>query len=96
VLPQVLPDRWKVPKSRITGWALVANVAGDIVLDLRVGGTSICGATPPTLTGAASATGVPDATWTTEFAEGTYIDLVVVSYATLQKVEINLDFERVR
>jgi hypothetical protein len=94
-LPQTLPDKLTLPACKLKSWKLESDVAGDISLDITKNGTSIVGATPPTLVGASTNSGAVGSDWTVDFANGDDMYFVASGVATLTKVCIAIEAVRV-
>jgi hypothetical protein len=87
----------------ITGATLLANVAGNLVIDIwkapfasfpPVLGNSIVSATPPTLSAAASSKNTTLTGWTTAIAAGDILRFNVNSAATISRFTLSLTVSR--
>jgi hypothetical protein len=82
----------------LEGWALYADTAGSVVVDLLApvppaawpAVTSVCGGAPPTLAGAQQARSEALAGWTTPLARGSVLRVAVTSASTVQLVTLTL------
>lgn len=81
----------------ITGWTLMADQSGSVVVDVKKSTysgfpttTSICGATPPTLATAQKAQLLSLSGWTTTVSTGDVLEFVVNSVTTVQRITISL------
>ena len=82
----------------LEGWALYADQSGSAVLDLRTAASSsawptvssICGSTPPTLSGAQQARSTDVSAWSPGLTQGTVLRPVLVSAATVTRLTLNL------
>jgi hypothetical protein len=91
---------YRVPYAcTITGWELVSDVSGSVVIDLwkdtyanypPVAGDSITGSAKPTLTAATKATSTTLTGWTTTLAAGDYIGANVDSRTTITNATLTL------
>lgn len=82
----------------ITGWTIIADVSGSIVIDIRKSTyagyptvSSITGSAKPTLTAATKATSTTLTGWTTSLLAGDVLVFNVDSVATVKQVFIVLD-----
>jgi len=85
---------FKIPSynGTITSWSIIADIAGDIVIDVKKNGVSMIGAgNKPTLSASSSASANVSGWTSTAIVAGDNIELVILSAATLTKftVEIN-------
>ena len=87
----------------ITGWTVLADVAGDLVVDVwkdtfgnfpPTGGDSIAGSEKPSLVAARTASDLTLSTWTTTVTAGDVIAFNVDSAATVTKASISLHITR--
>jgi hypothetical protein len=94
-LPQLLPDKLKMVACKLVSWELESDVSGDISIDITKNGTSIVGATPPTLSSQSTNSGDVGEDWTVDFADGDNMYFVASGVATLTKVCIAIEAVRV-
>jgi hypothetical protein len=87
----------------ITGWDLLANLSGSIVIDIwkdtyanfpPTDADSITAAAPPTISAAIKAQDVTLTGWTKSVAAGSVLRINVDSCATITRVALNLRFNR--
>ena len=90
--------------ARIRGWALTAMQTGSLALDIRVSnfagvpagtGARICASARPTLSSAAKAESSTLTGWTTDLAAGDYLQIEVISAATVEDATLVLALERI-
>lgn len=75
----------------ITNWYLAADVSGSVVVDVKVGGTSIVGAgNKPTLSTAASANAAVSGWTSATISAGTIVEFNVDSAATITRLNLVL------
>jgi hypothetical protein len=81
----------------ITGWTLLANISGSIVLGVKKTdfatyptATSIAGTEKPTLSSSNKSQDLVLSTWDTEVSEGDIIEYSVESVSTITKVSLFL------
>jgi hypothetical protein len=79
-----------VHNGTITGWSIVGDdvEVGSVVVDLKKNGVSVVGDVSPTLSSAASASGVNMTNWTTSFVVGDKFTVSYSGFATLTKVHV--------
>jgi hypothetical protein len=95
---------FRVPYAcTITGWELVANTSGSVVIDIwkdtytnfpPTVGDTITGSAKPTLTAASKANSTTLTGWTTALAAGDYIEVNVDSVTTITNVTLTLTVTR--
>jgi hypothetical protein len=84
---------------RATGWSLLADASGSIVLDLWVDtyanfpptvADTVAGSEKPTLAAAQKAQDLALSTWTTDWAQGSVLALKVDSATTVKQVTLTV------
>lgn len=88
----------RVPRAAtVTGWKIVANASGSIVVDVKrctYSGfpttSSIAGSEKPTLSSAQKNEDTSLTTWTTSLAEGDWLEFYVDSASTVKQVTVAL------
>jgi hypothetical protein len=83
------------PKARITGWTVVADQTGSIVVDIQrsTGGgaySTITGSEKPTLSSAVTASDTTLTSWSPDVLAGDKLRFIVDSVATVQRVTVSL------
>jgi len=96
---------FRVPYAcTITGWELVANTTGSVVIDIwkdtyinypPTVGDTITASAKPTLTAESKANSTTLTGWTTALAAGDYIEVNVDSVTTITNVTLTLTVTRV-
>jgi hypothetical protein len=74
----------------ITGWNILGDVSGSVVVDVKKSGVSIAGTEKPTLSSASSNQDLALSTWSTSLLAGDVIEFVVDSASTLTRTTLTI------
>ena len=90
-----LPSQFYMPyDGTITGAHLIADQSGDIVIDVKVDGSSICASAKPTLSSQSSSSDATLSGCTTSLEAGDIITVVVDSVSTVTFVNLMLTIDK--
>lgn len=74
----------------ITGWSIIGDVSGSVVVDVKRTGTSLAGSEKPTLSSASSNSDLALSTWTTSLVTGDVVEFVVDSASTVTRITLTI------
>lgn len=74
----------------ITGWNIISDVTGDVVVDVKRSGVSLAGTEKPTLSTSSSNSDLSLSTWTTSLLAGDVVEFVVDSASTLTRITLTI------
>ena len=74
----------------VTGWNILGDISGSIVIDVKRSGVSLSGTEKPTLASSTSNQDLALSTWTTSLLAGDVIEFIVDSASTLKRATLTI------